>query len=704
MEEHRIPVDYLVGTSGGAIVGAWYATGLELLTDDELSHPLQHRSPADMKLHGVAELLNHLNLDPIFRPFPGYEAVDEDGKTLERNYPFGPIAGIRSRRFTFTDGVVPGEELERFLDRIAERTPKQFLNQDPNIAPYDRLPTPFRAVATQPHGYDAHDWERIVLGGHASLPRLPNYPISLQDGIRASMAIPYVFTPRYLPPIGSAKDGLGYGLVDGGLKDNYPTDVACDAFNPDVVVGLQIKVDLGALSLFYGLTGHAQPSLADLQLKSNSFKFGVHQPRRPTAFSVRMRQDHARPDQFDDWRHLGFLGYRSMEKYVVTSEGKDFLKLALSPEAYRRYRLARRARTAALPVLKISRGEIATAAELTSKTGFGSTGIDSEGVHPKYVPRPRAIGQTQFFADAGGSSSTGDLTSGYLKLNAKSYGFGTAYSSLNGTFRLGPASSAKINYIYTPQPESWFVKPFVQADSAPVSAFQGGVRIATEQVGDQKGGLEAGILLGHAAKASIASEIGNFSLQGNRHFLQQIGRFRYDEGNSELFSTRGLTVDAFARDLSVGSDLPNLYQAELSAEYRAAVAQNSTLIFKGEAATSFGANPPFELEFGLGGFGSLEGYPTDWVRTPSYQLGTIAFAKRIQRLPFFVGVSEWISGIDLAQASDHGYQDLFTGLLISTRATKFYTGISASEGYRPRLLIGFGNRPFASRPLLGVGE
>jgi predicted acylesterase/phospholipase RssA len=701
LEEHRIPVDCMVGTSGGAIVGGWYSTGLELLTDDELSHPLRHDSPADMKLHGVVDLLSHLDLDPIFRPFASYALVDVDGKALQTAYPFGPIAGIRDGRFTFTDGVVPGEELERFLDRIAERTPKEMLYASGETAPFDRLPTPFRAVASQPHGYDVHRWETIVLGGRPSLPRLPNYPVSLQDSIRASLAIPYVFTPRYLPPVGTNRGGPQYGLVDGGLRDNYPTDIACDTFNPDVLIGLHIDVDLTPLNAFYRLTGHQPGPIADLQKSSNSFKYGSSQKRRPLAFSVPMIEDQARPDQFDDYRHLSFLGYRSMEEFAASAKGRQILSLTVSSAAYAQYRQARRAKIRSLPELMLSRAEIGRAAELTSTLGLGSTRVDTGGPGPIFQPLSRQIGPTQFFADVGGSAATGDLATGYLDLAMKSYSFGSKFSDLDATLQLGTSSLAKLEYRYARQADSWFVKPFLSAESQPFSEFSGGRRVYTEQVGDQKGGLQIGALLGSAAKVSATAEAGNLSLNGNRHFLQQTARFDFNDQNSELFPTQGLLADAFARDLMLDPGLRSLNQAEVSGEFRAAASSNWTAILKAELATSFGARPIEELDFSLGGFGSLEGFPDGWAETPSYQLASFTVAKRIQKIPFFLGNSQWLTGFEAAQASGHTYRDLFTGLLISTRATKFYSAIAVSDHFRPRLLLGFGNHPFAAPTLLG---
>ena len=60
MEEHRIPVDGIAGNSGGALVGGWYATGIDLISDDELTKPPVPRGPQEIRLGIVSDVLDRL--------------------------------------------------------------------------------------------------------------------------------------------------------------------------------------------------------------------------------------------------------------------------------------------------------------------------------------------------------------------------------------------------------------------------------------------------------------------------------------------------------------------------------------------------------------------------------------------------------------------------------------------------------------------
>jgi predicted acylesterase/phospholipase RssA len=703
-EQHRIPVDALVGTSGGAIVGGWYSTGIELLTDQEIATGAPHRSDEDMRLHGVADVLSKIDLNAIFRPYPGYDVVDVDGKTLQRQFPFGAIGGIRNGRYTFTDGLVPGANLENLLDTIGSDFPPHQLGLEDSAAPFDSLPTPFRAVASQPHGYDVHDWERIVLGARDGLPKLLGYPLSLQDAIRSSVAIPYIFTPRYLPPVGSGMANPAYGLVDGGLTDNYPTDIACDVFHPDVLIGLKIDVDLNPLRDFYRLTGHKSPSAIDVEKISNEFKFGKSATHRPESFSIQMHVDGARPDKFDQWRRLSFLGYQSMEAYAKTPKGMKLLSYSLSPAAYSEYRAARRSVREKFKSARPRGVDRAAGDELTSRLGLGSVSVSEFGTSEGVIERPRYIGPLQFFGDLGGSTSTGDRSYLDARVHVESFGLGGRYNSLQGDLDLGTFSQLKLGYNVTPAPESWFLKPYVQVDSAPRSEFSDGSRAVTEQTGEQKLGVEVGTLPITDLKLSLASELGNASLQQNRHFFQEIARLRYDSRNSELYSTHGLLIDGFVRAIGFGDSASMLYQASVDSEYRLALNRRYTITLKASSGTSFGARPTYDLNYSLGGPGSLQGYPADFLTTPGYSEESFELANRLAKIPFYIGDVRWVAGVEFAQGSEESLSDVYSGLLISTRATKLYGGVSVSDHFRPRLILGFGNRPFSQTALFGTSE
>lgn len=188
LEELRVPVDLVVGTSMGAIVGGLYAAGL---------------SPDSM-----VGWLENADWDDLFRDQPSYSRLSFRRKEAVREYPIPLEVGLGSAGLQLPNGLVAGQKLNAALRSMTFHAAR--------VADFDSLAIPFRAVAT-----DLETGGMVVLGEG-----------DLVDAIRASMSAPGVFTPY---PVG---DRL---LVDGGLVSNVPVRVACD-LGAEIV----IAVDVGA--------------------------------------------------------------------------------------------------------------------------------------------------------------------------------------------------------------------------------------------------------------------------------------------------------------------------------------------------------------------------------------------------------------------------------------------------------------------------
>ena len=184
-EENRIPVDYIAGTSMGALVGGAYASGLG---PDEI---LALMKAADWDLMFLA--------DSPFR----YKAFrrKEDARAFPAQIDFGLKGGLK-----LPSGLNAGQQIELLLDHIA--LPYY------EIKDFDALPTPFRCVAT-----DIRKSEPLVMGSG-----------SFARALRATMAIPAVFTPVVLD------ERL---LVDGGTLNNVPADVV-KAMGADVTIAVNV--------------------------------------------------------------------------------------------------------------------------------------------------------------------------------------------------------------------------------------------------------------------------------------------------------------------------------------------------------------------------------------------------------------------------------------------------------------------------------
>jgi NTE family protein len=186
LEENHIPVDYIAGTSMGAVVGGLYASG----------RPIED----------LITRLSRVDLTNIAFDRNERASLSQSLREDDYEYPIGLSAGYGEGKLKLPTGFVQGQ---RFLVLLQDWT-----SQVPGDTSFDRLPVPFRAVAT-----NLETGQEVVLD-HGSLPH----------AVRASMAAPGLFTPIEID---------GRMLVDGGLVSNLPVQVARD-MGADIVIAVDI--------------------------------------------------------------------------------------------------------------------------------------------------------------------------------------------------------------------------------------------------------------------------------------------------------------------------------------------------------------------------------------------------------------------------------------------------------------------------------
>jgi NTE family protein len=185
LEEHRVPVDLVAGTSMGGLIGGSYATGLTAAQ--------------------IEEKLTSVDWDLMFKSDAPYRLKGYRRKEDAIAYPVKLEMGLR-RGLGLPSGMNPGHHIGLLLSEIALPYSQ--------VTDFDELPIPFRCVAT-----DMQKAESVVLGGG-----------SLGTALRATMAIPAVFDPVH--------DGDRL-LSDGGILNNVPVDVA-RAMGADVVIAVKV--------------------------------------------------------------------------------------------------------------------------------------------------------------------------------------------------------------------------------------------------------------------------------------------------------------------------------------------------------------------------------------------------------------------------------------------------------------------------------
>jgi NTE family protein len=189
LEAQRIPIDYIGGTSMGAIVAGLYAIGM---------------SPEEIEAFLLGLDWWDVLSDSTPRKDLEFRQKEDDGRY------FGLELGLKRSGLAMSTGFASGQKFNNLLEAMAQRVA--------GIDDFDNLPIPYRAVAT-----DVEKGEMVILSSGR-----------VATAMRASMAVPGAFTPVH-------RDGRV--LVDGGIVNNIPVDVV-KAMGADVI----IAVDVGAPS------------------------------------------------------------------------------------------------------------------------------------------------------------------------------------------------------------------------------------------------------------------------------------------------------------------------------------------------------------------------------------------------------------------------------------------------------------------------
>lgn len=255
LEENSIPIDYVTGTSMGAIVGSLYSCGwspdrmLEFFTSPDFGYWSTGTIPPERVYYYI-------------QPAP-------TPKWLEVNINF------RSSGKKMLNQVLPTSLISPLPMNI------EFLNL---YGPYseqcrenfNNLFVPFRCVTS-----DVYHKHKIVLSRG-----------SLGDAVRASMSFPLVFRPIKLD---------GVLVYDGGIYDNFPVNVMEKDFHPDFMIGVQVA---GADKA--PMRGDLYSQLEDMIIQNNDYSM-------PTADGIKIKVpvSNFAVLQFDKAKEIYEIGYKS---------------------------------------------------------------------------------------------------------------------------------------------------------------------------------------------------------------------------------------------------------------------------------------------------------------------------------------------------------------------------------------------------------
>jgi len=225
LEENNIPVDYIVGTSMGAIVGGYYAAGY---------------SPGEIEeIVLSAEFQQWISgqLDDNYNYY--YHSKEDNADVF--NIDIGLDSGLNT---SFKTNIASDISLNfAFAEHLSMAAYAAGYN-------FDSLYVPFRAIASEIFTQQV----KVLESG------------SLSDALRASMTVPLVYRPIQID---------GQYLFDGGIYNNFPVDIAKEEFDVDFIIGSNVSEKvfdeypedndekLIRQSLFFMLLDKSNPGLLD---------------------------------------------------------------------------------------------------------------------------------------------------------------------------------------------------------------------------------------------------------------------------------------------------------------------------------------------------------------------------------------------------------------------------------------------------------
>ncbi len=293
LEDLKIPIDCIAGTSMGAVVGGLYASG--------------------MSAHEIERTMRSVDWQEAFRDAPPRRDLAFRRKQDDANFLVRLPLGLKHGQLLLPKGFIQGQKLQETL--------RQLTLAFSNTTNFDLLPTPFRAVTT-----DLESGAAVVLDKG-----------DLAIAMRASISAPGVFAPV---------DYEGRLLVDGGLAENLPIDVA-RAMHADVLIVSDVTFPLQSRAKLDTALTISNQMLAILVRKDSD-----RQLRTLKGEDVLIEPNVGSATQTDFAAAVGTI---SQGDIAVRAAAAKLADLAVDAGSYDRYLSRRAAREPGLPPIEFVR-------------------------------------------------------------------------------------------------------------------------------------------------------------------------------------------------------------------------------------------------------------------------------------------------------------------------------------------------------------
>lgn len=619
LEELRVPIHCITGTSMGALVGASYASG---------------SSVSEME-----EILREINSELLFKDNPPREERPVRRKQEDYKPFFGPEFGATTG-IRLPKGIVTGVQLETVLRRLAKAK---------GYHQFDRLPIPFRAVAT-----DLVTGKAVVF-----------HEGELANVMRASMSVPGAVAP--------AEFG-GMMLVDGMLTSNLPVEAA-RKMGADVIIAVNVGTPLlkrEELTSLLGVTSQMLSILTEQNVQTSIASL------KPSDILISPELNEYTTGDFNELPKIAPRGEAAARKVAERLAG-----LALPPAEYAELR--RHQQVVAVPdlrpvdeirfdTLRRVNPEYALAAfDTESGKPIDQQTLDRdmrrlygtghfEHVNYRILEEPsrrvlavdaveRSWGPDYLRFGLGLSTDfSGDaffnLLASYRKTWINSLG-----AEWRTDFQIGRTTSLTSEF-YQPLDESgqFFVSPQIKLERRSTSIYNGDTRLARYGFRTEEVGIDIGTQFRRYGEIRLGVVAGKVdpSLDTGPAFLTPGGpdintgayrlRMFFDRLDSAIFPRSGWSsaVKVYDSNTALGADAAYT-KWELDAN-NAISFGNHTFNLAVKGGGKFGNNPlPVYDQFQWGGFMQMSGYKTGQLYGETLTFGRAMYYHRLSRQTLLEG-------------------------------------------------------------------
>ena len=614
-EEHKIPIDYIAGTSMGGLVGGLYATGM---------------SPDEIR-----ELVSKIDWNDTISGQVSFRDLSYRRKEDRRAFQNGLEFGLRDG-FGLPSGLASDKNITFLLDR------EVLLYSQ--LKTFDELPIPFRCVATD-----------LATGK----------PVVFKDGplgeaLRATMSLPAVFPPLQ-------RNGTLY--ADGGLMDNLPVEVV-RKMGADIVIAVNLSVS--------PFRTQGNQSMVAVLNRSISAMITVNELRSMELADVVINADlqgYTGTDygKFEKIISQGYNGAEQKSSLLARLGTGD-----PGWQQYETARDSRKIHTVPVPefvqVAGVD-GQLSRDVEKTLQSNVGQP-VDTRRIEqdinvisgngrfygfsyamaerdgrPGLVFRANEKQYAPPIVNLGVLIDGSDLGNVRFTTNARitALDFGGYRSELRTDVSVGSSWGLGTEY-YRPltATSDWFVAPRVSANSNPLDLYDHGNKLAEYRIRQVGGGLDLGYAIDRFSEIRLGYDSGylDASLRVGDAVLPtpsgRVGatsiRYSLNRLDNPIVPRSGEVARLRTQWNDATPGAPGGFPlAEVSFGLVHRISRPGSVYVQGFGGTTFGHRDTGLPQFFLGGYDRLNAYGTNELRTDQYWLARVGYIHELFTLPPVLG-------------------------------------------------------------------